>query len=338
MNVTIKDVAKKAGVATSTVSRVLSNSPRISKATHEKVRKAMKELGYYPNLSAKNLVKRSTETLGMIMPRSAEDLFVNPFFPEVIRGIQALAQDRNYDLLMVSGRDEAEEKKAVEKIVYGKRCDGVLLLCSRTTDPLIEQLDDEGVPFVVIGKPATRPDVNWVDNDNVQASYVATKHLLDQGYRRIGFVSGSLSLVVSLDRLEGYKKALKDQNIAFNKDLIVYGDFDRETGYQAFKKLLTLEEPPDSVIAVDDVMALGVSRAAQELNLRLPEDLAIVGFNNTMLTEYTYPPITSVDIKIYDLGYQAAKLLINQIENPDAERKHVIVPTRLIVRKSSCLK
>jgi DNA-binding LacI/PurR family transcriptional regulator len=335
VNVTIKDVAKKANVATSTVSRVISGSERISKATQDRVKQAMEELGYYPNITAKNLVKKNVETVGIIMPRSAEDLFINPFFPEVIRGIQVYAQDNHYDLLMASGRDEVEEKHTVERIVYGKRVDGVILLCSRTSDRLIKQLDDQKIPFVVIGKPLTRPRVNWVDNDNIKASHEVTKHLIRMGHRRIGFISGSLDFVVSLDRLDGYKTALQDDDIPFSRELVIYGEFNRESGRRAFQELLSLEKRPTAIIAVDDVMALGLSLAAQELGFQIPNDLAIVGFNNTMLSEFSYPGITSVDIGIYDLGYNAAQILIEQIKNPELQPKQIIIPTRLIIRSSS---
>jgi DNA-binding LacI/PurR family transcriptional regulator len=335
VNATIKDVAKRANVAASTVSRVLSGNERISKETQQRVRQAMEELGYYPNLTAKNLVKKNVEIIGVIMPRSAEDLFVNPFFPEVVRGIQVYAQENNYDLLMATGNDEEREKKTVERIIYGKRVDGVILLCSRVSDRLIEQLDDKKFPFVVIGKPLTRPHVNWVDNDNIKASYEVTKHLLRMGHRRIGFISGSLDFVVSLDRLDGYKTALEGEDLSFERELVIYGEFDRESGRRAFQELLSMEKRPTAVIAVDDVVALGLSLAAQELGFQIPNDLCIVSFNNTMMSELSYPGISSVDIGIYDLGYNAAKLLIEQIKNPESESKQIIIPSRLIVRNSS---
>jgi DNA-binding LacI/PurR family transcriptional regulator len=335
MNVTIKDVAKKAKVAASTVSRVISGNSRISKETQDRVKKVMEELGYYPNLNAKNLVKKQMETLGIIMPRSADDLFMNPFFPEVTRGIHAYAQEAGYDLLLASGRNAEEEKSTIEKIIYGKRVDGVILLSSRITDPLIEELDDKKIPFVVIGKPLTRPKVNWVDNNNVKASYEATKHLLRMGHRRISLISGSLDYVVSLDRLDGYKMALEDENIPFKREYVVCGDFDRETGRRAFQQLLSVDEGPTAALVTDDLMALGFSLAAQELGYQIPNDIAIVGFNNTMLSEYSYPMITSVDIGIYDLGYNAARILINQSKDPNHPAEQMIIPTRLVIRSSS---
>lgn len=295
----------------------------------------MQELGYYPNSNAKNLVKKNVETLGIIMPRSAEDLFVNPFFPEVIRGIHVCAQDHHYDILMASGRDEVEEKHTVERIVYGKRVDGVILLCSRTSDRLIEQLDDQKISFVVIGKPLSRPHVNWVDNDNIKASFDVTKHLIRMGHRRIAFISGSLDFVVSLDRLDGYRMALEGAGIAFQRELVVHGEFDRETGRRTFQELLSLDKRPTAVITIDDVTALGLSLAAQELGFQIPNDVAIVGFNNTMISEYSYPGISSVDIGIFDLGYNAAKILIDQIKNPGKEARQMTIPTRLVIRSSS---
>lgn len=233
MTVTIIDVAKRAGVSPSTVSRVISNHPRISPATARKVREAMEELGYHPNIAAKNLVSKTAQAIGVILPRPAEELFLNLFFPEVLRGIVTQATRAGYDLTMTAGTTEREELDAVTRLVKGRRADGVVLLYSRRNDPLVAFLTEQRFPFVLIGRSEEHPDVLSVDNDNVQAAYDATRHLIAQGHRRIGFVSGPPNLVVSRDRLEGYRKALQEAGLETRDEWIVEGEFLQESGYRA---------------------------------------------------------------------------------------------------------
>lgn len=334
MPVTIKDVARLAGVSPSTVSRVLANHPKISPATARRVREAMEQLGYVPNAAAKSLVSQTTHTLGIILPRAAEELFVNPFFPEVLRGISVQAQQAGYDLLLASGSTEREEREAVTRLVLGRRVDGVLLLCSRTGDPLIPFLREQRFPFVLIGRAEDDEGVVSVDNDNVRAAYDATRHLLEKGHRRIAFISGPQTFVVSQDRLAGYRAALEEAGLSVRPEWVIEAPFLQEGGYLALDRLLHMPERPTALVVTDDIIAIGLLRGLYQYGWRVPDDLALVSFNNVALAELTTPPLTTVDIDIYRLGTTATSLLLRCIAGEALPPTRVIVPHRLIVRES----
>ncbi|MNJ41309.1 HTH-type transcriptional regulator MalR [compost metagenome] len=337
MAVTIKDVAKKAGVSPSTVSRVLSNHPRISTETSRKVKEIMEQLGYHPNIMAKSLVSKTTNSICIMLPKSAEELFSNYFFMELIRGIVTQASRLGYDVLISSGANEKEEVEGAARLLNGRRVDGVILLYSRTDDPVIDFLHENGHPFVLIGRSDQYPDILSVDNDNVQASYDATKHLISLGHERIGFVSGPPDLVVSKDRLKGYLKALADAGLESRSEWIVEGEFLQESGYRAMSFFMNLPNRPTAIVLIDDVVAFGILRGLHELNYKVPEDLCLVSFNNIPLSELSTPPLSSVDIGIYNLGYTASQVLIQSIKNnQDASyAKRQIIPHRLMIRESS---
>lgn len=337
MAVTIKDVARKAGVSPSTVSRVLSNHPRISTETSQKVKAIMEQLGYHPNIMAKSLVSKTTNSICIMLPKSAEELFSNYFFMELIRGIVTQASRLGYDVLISSGANEKEEVEGVSRLLNGRRVDGVILLYSRTDDPVIDFLHENGHPFVLIGRSDQYSDILSVDTDNVQASYDATKHLISLGHERIGFVSGPPELVVSKDRLKGYMKALADAGLESRPEWIVEGEFLQESGYRAMSFFMNLPNRPTALVLIDDVVAFGILRGLHELNYKVPEDLCLVSFNNIPLSELSTPPLSSIDIGIYNLGYTASQVLIQSIKNnQDASyQKRQIIPHRLMIRESS---
>jgi DNA-binding LacI/PurR family transcriptional regulator len=335
MSVTIKDVAKVAGVSPSTVSRVISNHSRISRKTSIRVNEIMNDLGYHPNMVAKSLVSRTTHTLGILLPRPTEELFVNYFFAEFIRGMTTQAAKSGYDLLMTTGSSEKEELEAITRVVKGKRVDGVIILYSRPNDPIIHFLNKEDFPFVLIGRSKEFPDILSVDNDNIQAAYDAANHLISQGHKRIGFVSGPTNLSVSQDRLEGYHKALREAKLPIRPDWTVEGEFLQESGYKAMSLIMNLSDRPTALVCIDDIVTYGVLRGLNELGYRVPRDVCLVSFNNLALSELTSPPISSIDIGIYQLGYTASHTLLNYIHCNDAIKARTIIPHNLIIRKSS---
>ncbi|AVX19726.1 MAG: LacI family DNA-binding transcriptional regulator [Bacillota bacterium] len=331
---TIKDVAKLAGVNPSTVSRVLANNPKISEETRQRVLQAMKELGYHPNLVARNLVTRSTETIGLVMPRAAEEVFLNPFFPEVIRGISSVARREGYDLLLATGETEQEEKEAVLRMVRGRRVDGVILLVSRVDNQLGAELQARKFPAALVGKPLHDWDMCWVDNDNIEAAYQATAYLLGLGHRRIGCIIGSLEFVVSLDRLDGYKKALQEFGVGFDRSLVAHGEYTQEGGERAMLELLDRHPDLTAVVVADDLMAFGAIQAVRERGMKVPRDVSVVGFNNVPMARFTAPPLTSVEIFTYELGVRVTELLIEKIRNPARKAGHDFIRTELVIRKS----
>jgi DNA-binding LacI/PurR family transcriptional regulator len=334
--VTIKDVAKIANVAPSTVSRVIANSPRISEKTKERVREVMEQLGYHPNFIARSLASQSTRAIGLVMPSSTDVVFQNPFFPTVLTGLSEGAHSRQYALHMTTGKTELEIFDGVVAMVQGGRVDGVILLYSKVEDKVIAYLRERDFPFVVIGKPFKDDEnISYVDNDNFKAGKEVTEYLIQMGHERIGFIGGNLDLVVTVERLLGYEKALRNSGIPYEDDYIVNDEFLRESGQDAVKELLSLEKPPTAMVVADDLMALGVLNKLDEMGIVVPADISIVSFNNVLIAEMARPPLTSVDINIFDLGFEAAKSLIQKIENPDEPVKRVIVPFK-IVQRFSC--
>ncbi|MBP3964879.1 LacI family DNA-binding transcriptional regulator [Paenibacillus lignilyticus] len=335
MSVTIKDIAKIAGVSPSTVSRVVSNHPRISRETSRKVKEIMDQLGYHPNMMAKSLVSKTTQTIGIVLPRPAEELFLNFFFGELIRGIVTQATRAGYDMLMTTVTSDSNELEAISRLVMGRRVDGILLLSSRTSDPIIGFLKQQNFPFVLIGRSDEFPDVLSIDNNNIQAAYDATSHFIAQGHKRIGFISGPPNLVVSQDRLLGYKKALKEANLPFQQEWVLEGDLLQQSGYRAMSFFMSLPDRPTALVIFDDLLAFGVLRGLTELGYSVPQDICIVSFNNIPLSELASTPISSIDIGTYQLGYTASQSLLRIVHDEPLSQNHIIIPHRLIVRESS---
>lgn len=335
MAVTIKDVAKVANVAPSTVSRVIANSPRISEKTKERVREVMDQLGYHPNFIARSLASQSTRAIGLVMPSSTDVVFQNPFFPTVLTGLSEGAHSKQYALHMTTGKTEDEIFDGVVAMVQGGRVDGAILLYSKVEDRVIAYLKERNFPFVVIGKPFKDDEnTNYVDNDNFKAGKEVTEHLIQLGHDKIGFIGGNLDLVVTVERLLGYEKALRNSGIELEDKYIVNDEFLRESGQDAVEVLLSLEHPPTAMVVADDLMALGVLNKLDEMGITVPQDVSIVSFNNVLIAEMARPPLTSVDINIFELGYQAAKNLIQIIENPNEPTKRIIVPFKIVTRYS----
>ena len=334
MNITIKEVAKLAGVSPSTVSRVISDSSRISDETKKVVRKAMGELGYHPNAIARSLVNRSTNTIGIVMPQSPQSALLNPFFPQALSGITAAAHEADYCILLSTGSSEEEQEKSIKDIIMGGRVDGVILMYSSADNGTLEIIKEMKMPAIIIGKPIDTEGILYVDNDNVDASYRVTKRLLEKGHKKVAFMSGSFRYVVSLDRLDGYRNALMHSGLELDRNYITEGEFLKDSGYENMKKLLELKEIPTALVVTDDVMAFGAIDAIKHAGLRIPEDIEIVSFNNVPIAEFCNPSLTSVDIDAYSLGYESSKLIIEKIKGK-AEKDKVIVPTHIVYRDSS---
>lgn len=328
MAVTIKEVAKLAGVSPSTVSRVISDNPRISDATKQVVYEAMKALNYKPNASARNLACASTKTIGLIIPNKDENLFKNPFFILAMRGISLYAQKRNYKIMFNYSPGPEADLNFVREFVHSRWVDGIVLLTTYENDLCVDYLNENEFPFVVIGRPVNTQDILWVDNDNFEATYQLVNRLIGKGYQKIAFVGGPKAYVFSQDRFDGYKRSLELRNIKVDPELIAEAsDFTSEYGYEAIKEILK-KQRPEVVVTTDDMLAFGVLKYVKEHNL----DIKVTGFNNTTLCEYQSPPLTSVDIHAESLGYQAAKLLIKKIEGLKTPTNHYIVGTTLVER------
>ncbi len=336
MGVTIKDVAKAAGVAPSTVSRVIADHPRISLATKKRVKKAMKEMGYHPNANARSLANRSSQSIGVVMPAGADNALQNPFFPEVLRGISNIAHSMDYSLLLNTGQTDEEILEGVKRMVHSNRTDGIILLYSQLDDPVVNFLLEQNFPFVIVGKPSDRIDeITHVDNDNVRGGKEITEHLIQQGHERIAFIGGSRDLVVTVDRMKGYQLALEEAGLPFLDEYRIHTEFLESGGQQAVNELFALENPPTGLVVTDDLMSIGVVSMLEKCGKYVPEDISLVSFNNVYLSEITRPPLTTVDIHIYELGQQAAKCLIEKVKDKSEPAKRIIVPYTIQYRSST---
>lgn len=270
MPVTIKDVAKAAGVSPSTVTRVIQNKSTISDETKKRVRKAMKELNYHPNLNARSLVSSYTQVIGLVLPDDSDAFYQNPFFPSVLRGIAQVASENHYAIQIATGKDEKERLNTISQMVYGKRVDGLIFLYAQEDDPLVNLVVEEQFPFLILGKSLS-PFIPLVDNDNVQAGFDATEYFIKKGCKRIAFIGGTKKLFVTKDRLTGYELALKQHQLPLDTNLTYFAtEFLEDNGY-LFSKLLFKHNPNiDAIITIDSLLAAGVCNYLNEHQLDVP--------------------------------------------------------------------
>ncbi|WP_449619577.1 LacI family DNA-binding transcriptional regulator [Robertmurraya sp. Marseille-Q9965] len=335
MAVTIIDVAKEANVSPSTVSRVIADNPRISEETKRKVREVMERLGYYPNFQARNLASKSTQTIGVIMSNSTSLALQNPFFPEVIRGICTSAHASKYGIYFSTGGTEEEIYEEVVSMVQGRKVDGIILLYSKVDDRTMLYLKESNFPFVMVGRPHQYGDeITYIDNDNHKISQEVVDYLNELGHREIAFIGGNLEFVVSIDRLNGYKEALAMAGLPYSEEYFIRDETIKLKGMNAIHELMKLERPPTAIVAHDDSVAYEIIRYLEALSIQVPRDVSIVGFNNHRLSEYVKPPLTSVDISIFELGIESTNFLLEKIRDPEIAVKHHFVPTHLIERES----
>ncbi|MCL4425675.1 MAG: LacI family transcriptional regulator [Firmicutes bacterium] len=334
MAITIKEVARAAGVSPSTVSRVISGNPAISVETQERVRQIMKELGYFPNAIARSLARKTSLTLGFSISRSAEQAFANPFFAEAIRGAATVAQEKGYHILLSTATDRKAERERILDLSRQRRVDGFILSSSHIHDRLVADLRREGIPFVIIGRPAgPMRGLHWVNNDNVADARKATEHLINLGHQRIGFVSGPRDQVVSLDRQEGYRQAMKERGLQIEARLLVEATFTEEGGYQGTKHLLVQAPEITALLVADDLMATGALRYLEETGRDVPGTISLITFNDTPLAQFARPSLTTVRIPIYQLGAAATRMLVDLIEGRDVPG-HELLTAELVIRKS----
>ena len=337
MSVTIKDVAIRANVAPSTVSRVISDSPLISEKTKVKVRKVMDEMGYHLNYNAQMLALQSTKTIGIVMKNSTKESIHSSFFPEVIGGISALCSKYDFSISLTTGESEEEIFNDTVKMVRGKRVDGMIVLYSKKDDKVVPYLIESGIPFVVIGKPLIESSkIMFVDNDNVQAAKEATGYLINLGHEKISFIGEDEQFEVGEARLNGFSQALREKGIDVTEDYIRNMLFDLEQGKQIIGELMELDEPPTAFVIQNDLNALIVLTALSERNIRVPDDVSIISFNNSMISRVSNPPLTTIDTQIYQLGYESASCLIELVKDPAMFKKSVIIPT-IIIERNSCV-
>lgn len=331
MKITIKEVAERANVSPSTVSRVISNSSQISEKTKERVREVIEELNYKPNAIARSLANKKSRIIGVVIPSEAEDLLINPFFIQAMRGMSRYAQNKKYYITYAFSENENNECDYLKDFINSNLISGVCLLRVKTKDAGIEFLKNTNTPFVVIGRPEDSNGMLWVDNDNFKATYNIVNKLIENGHKDIAFIGAKEELIVTKDRLNGFKVACQINGIQVKEsNIIMVKEFNQEEGAIGTIELLK-NNNVTAIIVEDDLLAFGALSVLNERNI---SNIAVVGFNNTQLAEYQNPPLSSVDINAFELGYHAAKLLIESIENDNIQNDHYIVESKLIERES----
>jgi len=331
MKVTIKEVAKEANVSPSTVSRVISDSSQISEETKERVREAIKKLKYKPNAIARSLANNKSRILGVVLPNEAQDLITNTFFIQAMKGMSQYAQNKRYYITYAFSEDEKTELEYINNFITSNLVDGICLLRARTNDESIKYLTDTEFPFVVIGRPEESEELLWVDNDNFQATYNLVNELIKKGNKNIAFLGAKKEWNVTKDRFKGFKVACEINGISIqDKNVVMMNDFNEKEGINGTIKLLE-NITPTAIIVEDDILAFGTLKVLKERNIK---NVEVVGFNNNPLDEFQTPSLSSVDINAAELGYYAAKILIDFLENNQSTINHYIIDSKLIKRES----
>lgn len=338
MDLTMQHIADMLKISKSTVSRALSGDRRVKPETRDKVLRLARELNYHPNPLASGLARRKSNIIGVITPFAPRSLS-DPFYLEFVGGIGDYAMTRGYSLLLspTYGRSAGQDAGSTHvEMTEVHRVDGLILTEPRVDDERIEYLKANGVPFVFLGMPPRGEDIPWVDGDNVGGVRLAIDHLVSLGHSRIAFIAGPPDQTAAARRLSGYKKSLAANGIECDERLIFPGDFTEAGGYEAGRLIAGVfrERGITAVFASNDVTAIGAIRALKEAGLRVPEDVAVVGFDGIHLGHYIDPPLTTVRQPIYEMGRAACRLLIDMADKEPAGEMHVVFPLELVVGKS----
>ena len=331
---TLEQVAALAGVSRATVSRVVNGSPKVSPEVRAQVERAVAKLGYVPNRAARSLVTRRADSVALVVSESHARFFSEPFFAGMVRGVSAALAETGVQLLLLIAQD-LPDRSRLERYVVGGHVDGVLLASLHGDDPLPGALERASVPAVLAGRPAGPLPPSYVDADNRGGAGKAVEHLVRRGRRRIATITGPLDMGVGLDRLEGYREGLAAAGLAADEDLVEPGDFTEEGGAAAMARLLARPGPPvDAVFAASDLVAAGALRALRAAGRRVPEDVAVVGFEDSAVARYAQPPLTTVRQPIEEMGRQATRMLLAKIAG-ETGGMHLILDVDLVVRAST---
>ncbi len=328
MPVSIKDIAKVAGVSHSTVSRALSDSPLVKEETKQRILKLAAEMGYSPSAIARGLVTKRTRTFGLVVTSIAD-----PFVAEVVRGIEETALDHGYSLILCQSQAESQREMAAVKMLREKRVEAIIVTASRVGSLYMPLLEEVHVPIVLINNQQEGRYVYSIATDNVQGGRLAGRYLLELGHRRVGYIAGPEGVTSSVDRLEGCRQALKEQGLELK--MIVPGDGCTDGGQAGMQKLLSSPSPPTAVFCYNDVTAIGALLAAKEMGCHVPQDISIMGYDDIALAAYVDPPLTTIAQQRYEMGRMATEMALTLVnDGADSSVEDVLLTGRLVVRES----
>lgn len=334
MKITIKDVAKKAGVSVATVSLVVHNNNRISEITKKKVQQAIKDLNYHPSRSARGLVTNKTGNIGFIL-RDSHFLKTEPFYTRIFLGAEFQARDEDYYLLLATISEDYREENILPRFVLEKNIDGIIL-AGKVPQLLIDKLAEYRYPIVFVDYIPPEGNYSAVMIDNLRGGLLAAKHLIDYGHKKIAFIGADLAHPSLYDRLQGYKQALYNNGIPFDEDLVIIEDIPGRTqGYRAAKKLLERNKDFTAVFACNDAMAIGIMQFLKDEGYSIPDDISLIGFDDVEADLLIEPSLSTIRVPKIKLGVEALILLKDMIVNRNRNQKKVLVPVELVVRRST---
>lgn len=326
---TIKDIAKVTKLSPSTISRALNNHPRISQRTKEEVLKISKQMGYIPNLFARGLVKKKTYLIGLLVYD-----FCNPFYAELTRSIQETSKEFGYWIIQASTDDDPEKADLLINSMIKLGVEGIIFASCKLHDPSVERLIDDRFPVILLNRRLKKDKGDYIVLDNLYGAYLIVNHLIHLGYRRIGMIGGPRNVSTSVDRYRGYIKALKEKGLEVDENLIRHGYFSQESGYKFAKMMMNLFRPPEAIFCGDDYIALGSMKALGEMGMRVPEDVALVGFDDSEISSHPLIQLTTVSQNVKEMGRLGAKTIVERIEGKLKSPQKVLLQPHLIIRNS----
>ncbi len=334
MAVTLKDIAAQVGRSVTTVSRALADYDDVSPATREQVRQVAQEMGYEPNLAARQLQQQHTNTLALIFPTYGPR-FSDPFFGEFLAGVGNEAARHGFDLLVSTRSPGEEEEKAYLKSIRSRRVDGFILVRTRRDDPRVALLQQHQFPFAVFGRLEKDNKFPFVDEDSEVGVKLVVDHLVALGHTRLAYIAAPSEMTFGYYRFSGFINALKAHALPVDDSLIIEGDLTQRAGRNVARQLLDQPDPPTAIMAANDLMALGAMSTAQERGLVVGQDISITGFDDIPWAEHAHPPLTTVHQPIYQIGTMVCEMLIKVIKGEPLPKQQVILQPSLVVRESS---
>lgn len=332
MSATIKDVAKKAGVGLGTVSRVLNNHPSVSEETKKKVLDAIKELDYNPNAIARSLKIKSTKSIGVMIPDIS-----SAFYSDIVRGIEDVANKYKYNIILLNTDLKREKEKEALVMLKEKKVDGILFISNTINEKLKRDFKSINIPLVLVATKDENGEFYSITIDNENAAYTATEYLIKLGHKRIGIIAGKKDDPnAGIPRIEGYKRALKENGLKVEEELIFYGDYKFKSGFQNMLKILKLKDKPTAIFAASDTMAVGAASCAMQHGFNVPKDFSLIGFDGIELAEYFYPPITTIKQPRYEMGAKGMEKLLKLIRGEEVEKGEIL--NFKLIERSSCNK
>ncbi|MBF0528703.1 MAG: LacI family DNA-binding transcriptional regulator [Deltaproteobacteria bacterium] len=327
---TIKDIAAAINLSYATVSRALNDHPKISQSTKALVNETAEKLGYYPNFFAKSLAKKKSNLIGLLVYD-----FQNTFYPELTKAIQDSAEELGYWVIQANTDDQLRKTESLVNSMISTGVEGIIFASVRLDDTVVERLIERQFPVVMANRRLGREVGDYVVMDNRYGAFLAVDHLIDFNYRRIAMIKGPDYVSTGIERFQGYLDALEKNGIAKDDGLIIDGFFNEESGYQATRRLMRLEKPPEAIFCADDEIALGSLRALDEMHLVVPNDVAMVGFDDSHLSSHPRLQLTTVKQDVKKIGQLVTDLLIRRIDDPVKSNERIILQPNLIIRQSS---